>query len=329
MTASGVELEDVTVVVPSYNHAAYVEACLRSIFAQTHRPAKLLVVDDGSKDGSPAIIEATLKDAPFPAELVVQKNRGLCATLNHALSFARTPLFAYLGSDDTWEPERLALGAQALAASPSAVLAYGHAYVIDARGERTGSTTDWGHYRAGSIFWDLMRGESIPLSPTPLHRRALLERFGWEERSRLEDYELYLKLAWHGPFAFVPQHLGSWRSHGANTSRQLDMMLGAILAAHGRLAAELPLDPRELARASAAVRFRFADYYLTSGARLRATELTLQGARGAPSARALLRRTARLLSPQRLLAWRASQLEARARTRFSTDDGARGARRER
>ena len=77
----------VGVLVPSYNHARFVERCLRSIIAQTYPPTKLLVIDDGSTDGSPQIIARVLQDCPFPAELVVRPNRGLCATLNEG--FAR------------------------------------------------------------------------------------------------------------------------------------------------------------------------------------------------------------------------------------------------
>ena len=56
---------EIFVVVPSYNHAPFVEQCLRSIFDQTLHPKKLLVIDDGSTDSSPKIIEASLKNCPF------------------------------------------------------------------------------------------------------------------------------------------------------------------------------------------------------------------------------------------------------------------------
>src|SRR4051794_35987874 len=95
----------VAVVIPSYNHAKYIERTLRSIFAQTLKPRELLVIDDGSTDGSPRIIESVLKEASFPAQLIVRDNRGLSATLNEGLarllaSDSELPtFFAYLGSD--------------------------------------------------------------------------------------------------------------------------------------------------------------------------------------------------------------------------------------
>ncbi|HEX8292571.1 MAG TPA: glycosyltransferase family A protein, partial [Pyrinomonadaceae bacterium] len=116
----------VAVVVPSYNHAPYVAAALRSVLAQTLAPARLLVIDDGSRDGSPRVIEDVLKDCPFPCELIARENRGLCATLNEGLSKTEGAYFAYLGSDDLWLPDFLAARVALLEARPRAVLAYGH-----------------------------------------------------------------------------------------------------------------------------------------------------------------------------------------------------------
>ncbi|HLM59831.1 MAG TPA: glycosyltransferase family A protein, partial [Pyrinomonadaceae bacterium] len=72
----------VSVLVPSYNHAPFIERTLRSIFKQTLAPKKLIVIDDGSKDESAAIIERVLEDCPFSAEFIRRENRGLSVTLN-------------------------------------------------------------------------------------------------------------------------------------------------------------------------------------------------------------------------------------------------------
>lgn len=106
---------DVSVVVPSYNHARFIEKSLRSIFRQTLTPLQLVVIDNGSGDESVRVIERVLNGCPFPCELIARENRGLCATLNEGLTQTRGPYFAYLGSDDLWltvlyrfEPERVA-----------------------------------------------------------------------------------------------------------------------------------------------------------------------------------------------------------------------------
>jgi alpha-1,3-rhamnosyltransferase len=88
----------VSIVVPSYNHARFVEKCLQSIMKQTFPISELNVIDDGSMDNSPAIIERALKTCPFPCELIVRSNRGLSATLNEGLHLSKGNYFAYLGS---------------------------------------------------------------------------------------------------------------------------------------------------------------------------------------------------------------------------------------
>src|SRR5215211_557563 len=108
----------VAVVVPSYNHAPFVAAALRSVLAQTHAPARLLVIDDGSRDGSPRVIGDVLKDCPFPCELIARENRGLCATLNEGLAKTSGRHFAYLGSDDIWLPGLLEARVALLAQRP-------------------------------------------------------------------------------------------------------------------------------------------------------------------------------------------------------------------
>jgi len=66
----------VSVVVPSFNHAPFIQTTLRSIFNQTQAPAQLIVIDDGSSDGSPEIIKRLLQDCPFPSEIIARSNRA-------------------------------------------------------------------------------------------------------------------------------------------------------------------------------------------------------------------------------------------------------------
>src|SRR5918992_1125117 len=122
----------VSVVVPSFNHAPFIQTTLRSIFNQTLAPAQLLVIDDGSSDGSADIIEQTLQDCPFPSQLMARSNRGLCATLNEGLARTSGDYFAYLSSDDVWLPDFVEARVSLLEARPQAVLGYGHCFLIDA-----------------------------------------------------------------------------------------------------------------------------------------------------------------------------------------------------
>jgi alpha-1,3-rhamnosyltransferase len=100
-------VSDTSVLIPSFNHAPFIERTLRSVFSQTLQPKKLLVIDDGSKDNSAELIERVLKDCPFENEFIKRENRGLCATLNEGFAKTNGEFFAYIGSDDVWFPNFL------------------------------------------------------------------------------------------------------------------------------------------------------------------------------------------------------------------------------
>jgi alpha-1,3-rhamnosyltransferase len=306
---------DVSVVVPSYNHARFVEKCLRSIFRQTLLPSELVVIDDGSSDNSPRVIERALKDCPVACELLVRPNRGLAATLNEGLARTRGAYFAYLGSDDLWLPEFLAARSAQFAARPRAVVAYGHAYSIDEADRIIDCTTDWAHYVDGDAR-PMLLTTLAPLSPTVVYRRAALSERPWNEQARLEDYELYLRLSAAGEFAFDARVLSAWRQHGYNASQNLTMMLAEKLAAQQRVAAQLGLGADKLARYQALARFRSAQEFIRQGRKLTALRLWLKHPRAAPSIAEAARLCAGLVVPHSLLRRRKERLRARAAARY-------------
>lgn len=302
--------------MPSYNHAPYVAAALRSIFAQRLAPARLLVIDDGSRDGSPQVIADVLKDCPFPCELIARANRGLCATLNEGLAKTEGSYFAYLGSDDLWLPDFLEARIALLEARPSAVLAYGHAYLIDEHGEVYDCTLDWAHYADGDARSMLLEETYAPMSPTVVHRRRDVERHGWNEQARLEDYELYLRLSADGDFAFDPRVLSAWRRHGTNTSGDFVWMIEARLEAQRHAAPQLNLSPEQLERYQRALNFAGAEDLLRLGDKRGALKYLRRGLSGAPSASALAKVALRLLTPYTLVQRRNRRRQSDAAGRY-------------
>ncbi|MDT7602623.1 MAG: hypothetical protein QOF61_620 [Acidobacteriota bacterium] len=318
----------VSVVVPSYNHAPFVERTLASIFAQTHPPAELLVIDDGSRDDSPRLIERALASCPVPCELVARENRGLSATLNEGLArAARGQCFAYLGSDDVWLPDFLRARVALLNSRPASVLAYGHAFWIDDRDAIIDCTTDWATYADGDARQMLWRGTG-PHSPTVVYRRDALARHGWNERARLEDYELYLRLADEGEFAFDPRVLSAWRVHGGNASRDFTFMMDEWLEAQRRVAAALGMTDEELARAQASLGWASAENFARRGEKAKASALMLRHLRGAPSVSSAVKMLLRLTVPHALLKRRTRRQQKDAARRYGslaalTDTGTR------
>jgi alpha-1,3-rhamnosyltransferase len=295
-TDSLTEDSDIFVAVPSYNHAPFVEKCLRSIISQTRKPKKLLVIDDGSSDGSSAVIERVLKDCPIDAELIARENRGLCRTLNEAFAFADEKYFAYLGSDDIWLPEFLERRTDLLVARPEAVLAFGHAFLIDGEDWIIDRTDDWTDFANGDVLPLLLEG-TIFSSPSVVYRRDALAEFSWNEQSRLEDYEIYLKLSTLGPFAFDPSVLCAWRQHGENASGDVALMQQEWQDAQNRTSEMLGISDDELRSLQTRLRFVGAANLARHGFRREAAAALIADRRGARSTAELFKTLLRVFVP--------------------------------
>lgn len=296
-------MPEISVLVPSYNHAPFIERTLRSIFAQSFQPKKLIVIDDGSKDESVKIIERVLRDCPFENELIARENRGLCATLNEG--FARNSsgeYFAYLGSDDVWLPEFLEESVNLLEKRADAVLSFGHAFLIDENDRIIDRTDNWTTFADGNVLPFLLEG-LIFSSPSVVYRRKFLEKYSWNEAAKLEDYELYLKLSSEGEFARLDKILCAWRQHSSNTSDDFSLMLKEWLAAQDRNIEKLNLTRAELDEIQARLKFKTAFDLIRGGNRQAAVNLMMKNARGAKSAAQFAKMLFRLAVPQTVFQW--------------------------
>ena len=91
----------ISVIIPLYNKEREIGDTLRSVLAQTLQPTEIVVVDDGSTDGSAGAVRAIA--SPL-VKLVTQANAGVCAARNRAIAESTGDLIALLDADDTWEP---------------------------------------------------------------------------------------------------------------------------------------------------------------------------------------------------------------------------------
>jgi glycosyltransferase involved in cell wall biosynthesis len=106
---------NISVVIPLYNKAAEIERTLRSVLAQTLSPLEIIVVDDGSTDGSAAIVERVGGER---VRLVHQQNRGVSAARNRGIELSRGEYVAFLDGDDRWNPDYLQTLAAFIARHP-------------------------------------------------------------------------------------------------------------------------------------------------------------------------------------------------------------------
>ena len=293
---------EVFAFVPSYNHAPFVEKCLKSIIKQTLPPKKLLVIDDGSKDDSPRSIERVLKDCPFDAELIARENRGLSATLNEGFAQSTGDYFAYLGSDDLWLADFLKCRTKLLGSRPDAVLAFGYAYLIDEQDRIFDCTRDWVKHSESRVLWNLLHGIP-PVTSSVVFRRSALKGMRWNENAILEDYELYLKLTTKGAFAVDDNVLAAWRQHAYNTSRDYARMMDEWLAAQNRAAREIGISNEELEKIQAELKFISVADFIRQGKKSEAVKMLWKNRSGADSTFAIGKMILRLLVPMSYYDW--------------------------
>lgn len=204
----------VSVLIPAYNREAYVGAAIRSVLGQTFDDLELIVVDDGSTDGTAREI-AAFSDPRL--RWLTQRNAGPSAAMNTGLRAARGRYLARLGSDDLWLPEFLAVQVGLLERRPDVGLVYCRAEAMDAAGEPLPDI--WGKpLRYPGDTLRSMLYEDCTCDITVVVRREIIERSGMydESLSRSIDWDMWLRAARHCEFAFTDQVLARFRRHPGN-----------------------------------------------------------------------------------------------------------------
>ena len=166
----------VSVVMPVYNAEAHIAHTLNSVLSQTYKNIEVIVVDDGSCDGSVQIVE-TIAQQDAHITLLRQSNLGVAASRNLAIQKSRGEYIAPIDADDIWYPQKIEKQVHCmLHADPSIGLVYAWSVHIDERGLLTGgfNASDI----EGDVFSVLIVSNFIGNSSAPLIRRACFEQVG-------------------------------------------------------------------------------------------------------------------------------------------------------
>ncbi|NLX18900.1 MAG: glycosyltransferase family 2 protein [Desulfobulbus sp.] len=196
----------ITVVIPTYNRAGYLERAIGSVLSQSFSCSELIVVDDGSTDDTAGLVSRLAADARVPLRFFRQENQGAASARNLGITMARNRLIAFLDSDDWWLPEKLAVQAAAMRNAPHILIS--HTKEIWFRcGQRVNQKKkhDPPH---GDIFFRSLMMCVVGMS-TVLVRREFFDRYGLFDESLpcCEDYDLWLRAGSREPFLLVPAAL--------------------------------------------------------------------------------------------------------------------------
>ena len=193
----------VSIIIPTYNRRDFLREAIRSVLEQSFRDFELIVVDDGSDDGTREMIQ---REFPGLLTYLYQENQGVSRARNRGLKLAQGEFVAFLDSDDLWLPRKLERQMAFMQSQPKAQICYTDEIWIR-RGVRVNPKKKHAKY-SGWIY-----PRCLPLciiSPSSaLMRRGLLEEVGGfdEELPVCEDYDLWLRISARHPVHFLPEKL--------------------------------------------------------------------------------------------------------------------------
>lgn len=237
----------ISVLIPAYNHEKYVGDCVRSIIAQDYPRMELLIVDDGSSDGTWKEVqrlaeEARNSDKFERVEIATQENRGTCETLNRLLGMARGDVIADIASDDMYLPGAFSVLIKPLLEDDSVGLVVGQNVIMDSEGRQCYWDREQnicyelkdGHFETFNAFLEsstgviansecfgkyttfLRSGNHIP-NGYLIRRHFLNKVIPYRKDAPIEDFWLHLQLSKICKYCSIPVHTFRYRWHTTNT----------------------------------------------------------------------------------------------------------------
>jgi glycosyltransferase involved in cell wall biosynthesis len=210
-------MPSISVIIPTYNRWPMLREAVDSVLAQTYRNFELIVVDDGSTDGS----AARLARITEPIRVISQNHRGVAAARNAGARAAQGRYLAFLDSDDLWRPQKLAAQLAFMSTRPD--IAVCQTEEIWVRNGRRVNPKARHKKPSGDIFYRSLELCLVSPSAVMISRALFDEMGGFDEALPVcEDYDLWLRIAVDHSVALLPEPLVVKRGgHADQLSRSL------------------------------------------------------------------------------------------------------------
>lgn len=225
--ANGKITPRLSIGLPVYNGARFLDECLRSITEQTFRDFELVICDNASTDATETIARSWASRDPRISVHRAPENRGAAANFNWSFELARADLFKWCAVDDLLAPSFLQCCIAALDASPKASLAYSGTLDIDENSSVLGEIYDnnsdlqFGSTRVDLRFRDLICHGHSCIAVFGVIRTAALRKSSLIAPYVASDKVLLAELGLQGPFAKVPENLLFHRQHGGRSVTEI------------------------------------------------------------------------------------------------------------
>lgn len=210
----------VTVLIGAYENEDTVARAVESILAQTERDLELIVIDDGSRDGSAAVAEEVIGSDPRGRVMRLEENVGIARSLNAGLEAAAAPLVAIQDADDYSDQNRLERELEAMAKEPDVAVVGSRMREVDEAGRALEPRTS---FAAGDVGPVLLRFNPIPNGSALVRRDAALAVGGYDPRYRYAtEYDLWLRLAERHRLLTLDEELGTRVMGGGNVAARAE-----------------------------------------------------------------------------------------------------------
>lgn len=209
----------VSAVITAYNNEATIGQAIKSFLRQGFTDCEIIVVDDGSRDGTRREVEMF----GGAVRLICQQNGGSSRARNSGIRNARGKYIAFLDGDDVCAPGRLALQVAALESHPNTGLVYGNVFLMNDRGQNVQLRRGTGRYKSGKVTRELVIKNFVPFSTIMLRRALLMEIGLFDESLRSsEDWDMLVRLSRRCEFLYLDHALVYYRVMPTSKTADLD-----------------------------------------------------------------------------------------------------------
>lgn len=204
----------VSVIIPNYNYAHYLPECIDSVLAQTYPEIEVIVVDDGSSDGSREVLEGYDQQITR----LYQKNQGVSAARNNGFKASTGEFVAFLDADDAWLPKKVEKQVERFERDPDLGLVHVGVAEIDSEGKVLVERLEGVEGAVSTILLQLKREGVLGGGSGSMVPRSVLDELGgFDTRlSTSADWDLFYRISERWPVGFVPEVLLRYRVHNSN-----------------------------------------------------------------------------------------------------------------
>lgn len=214
----------VSIVIPCYNHETFVQDCIQSVIDQNYENIELIIIDDGSKDGSVQKIKemsAVCQKRFTRFEFRYRPNKGLSETLNEALEWCQGEYYSAIASDDIMCRNKTSIQVEFLNKNHKYLAVFGGVILIDEQGEKLKKIH--GKNRSYNLKNIIMMEHYLP-APTQMIRTKYIKELGYKSGLYIEDWYMWLSLSMQGNIYCLSNILSFYRQHIDNSSKKINKM---------------------------------------------------------------------------------------------------------